>query len=112
MSNGHGDFASIERRLSRGLARAVTDFGMLADGDRVMVCVSGGKDSYTMLHLLRELAKKAPIEFELVVASPGLDRVLHRGRPRAACSHRTPSVPDTLTTDHGGSIATAPPASE
>ena len=55
--------------MSRGLARAVTDFGMLADGDRVMVCVSGGKDSYTMLHLLRELAKKAPIDFELVVVN-------------------------------------------
>jgi tRNA 2-thiocytidine biosynthesis protein TtcA len=65
----NGDFVSIERRLSRGLARAITDFGMLEDGDRVMVCVSGGKDSYTMLHLLRELAKKAPIRFELVVVN-------------------------------------------
>lgn len=67
MSNG--DFVAVERRLSRGLARAITDFGMLSDGDRVMVCVSGGKDSYTMLHLLRELAKKAPIRFDLVVVN-------------------------------------------
>lgn len=60
---------SLERRLTRAMSRAVMDFQMLADGDRVMVCVSGGKDSYTMLHLLRDLAKRAPIRFEIVVVN-------------------------------------------
>ena len=58
-----------QRKLSRAIARAVTDFGMLAEGDRVMVAVSGGKDSYTLLHLLRELQRKAPIRFELVAVN-------------------------------------------
>jgi tRNA 2-thiocytidine biosynthesis protein TtcA len=60
---------SLERRLTRAMSRAVMDFKMLADGDRVMVCVSGGKDSYTMLHMLRDLQRRAPIRFELVVVN-------------------------------------------
>jgi tRNA 2-thiocytidine biosynthesis protein TtcA len=63
------DVASLERKLSRGLARAVTDFAMIEDGDRVMVAVSGGKDSYTLLHLLRALQKRAPIRFEIKVVN-------------------------------------------
>jgi tRNA 2-thiocytidine biosynthesis protein TtcA len=61
--------AGVERRLTRALSRALLDFRMLEEGDRVMVCVSGGKDSYTMLHLLRELGRRSPVKFELVVVN-------------------------------------------
>ena len=60
---------AIHRKLSRAVGRAVTEFGMIEDGDRIMVAVSGGKDSYTMLRLLSELATKAPIDFSLRVVN-------------------------------------------
>lgn len=54
------------RRLRHGIGRAVGDFGLIAAGDRIAVAVSGGKDSYTMMLLLEELRRRAPVPFELV----------------------------------------------
>jgi tRNA 2-thiocytidine biosynthesis protein TtcA len=57
--------ARLETRLRNQVGRAVCDYAMLRDGDRVMVCVSGGKDSFTMLDLLLALGRVAPVRFEI-----------------------------------------------
>jgi tRNA 2-thiocytidine biosynthesis protein TtcA len=60
---------SLEKKLGRAVSRAIADFAMIEDGDRVLVAVSGGKDSYTMLHLLRSLQRRAPVRFDLRVVN-------------------------------------------
>lgn len=63
------DFNKLQKRLRRLTGAAIADFGMIEAGDKVMVCLSGGKDSYTLLDILLSLKLNAPIDFEIVAVN-------------------------------------------
>ncbi len=63
------DFNKLQKKLRRLTGRAIVDYGQIEDGDRVMVCLSGGKDSYTLLDMLMSLQRSAPIRFELLAVN-------------------------------------------
>jgi tRNA 2-thiocytidine biosynthesis protein TtcA len=65
----------LERRIIRDTARAIADFSLIGPGDKIMVACSGGKDSYTLLHVLQRLQERAPIGFSLVAVN------LDQGQP-------------------------------
>ncbi|WP_269619061.1 tRNA 2-thiocytidine(32) synthetase TtcA [Zhongshania sp. BJYM1] len=63
------EFNKLQKRLRRHTGQAIEDYKMIEEGDRIMVCLSGGKDSYTMLDILMNLQKSAPVKFELVAVN-------------------------------------------
>jgi tRNA 2-thiocytidine biosynthesis protein TtcA len=67
--------AHIERTITRKTGQAIGDFSLIQDGDKIMVALSGGKDSWTLLHVLKKLRKKAPVDFDLLVVTvdPGFE---------------------------------------
>jgi tRNA 2-thiocytidine biosynthesis protein TtcA len=62
-------FNKLQKRLRREMGQAIADYNMIEDGDRIMVCLSGGKDSYTMLDILQNLKQSAPISFEILAVN-------------------------------------------
>jgi len=79
----------LYKKIKNAVGRAIADFGLIEEGDQIAVAVSGGKDSYTLLHLLETLRRRAPINYEILAINidSGVSRLPgghHRGASRPA----------------------------
>src|SRR5690242_15899341 len=94
---------SVRHKLAKSMARAIGDFEMIADGDKIMCAVSGGKDSYALHWLLTDLRKRAPVDFEVLAVNidqghPGYpghyltDYMSERGHPFKMVAEDTYSI--------------------
>lgn len=87
------NFTKLHKKIRRNTGKAIADYNMIEDGDRIMVCLSGGKDSFTMLDILIGLKKSAPISFDLIAVN--LDQK-QPGFP----THILPEYLDTLGVEY------------
>jgi len=94
VADREGPSRSLLKPLARRVGRAIQDFGLIEEGDRILCAMSGGKDSYAMLHLLDHLRRRAPIRFDLVAVTVDQGYKGFRARSSSGISRRrgTPTM--------------------